>query len=146
MPFAPYVITFILVCIAGILDATYLMRKHKEAVEKKLLICTIDPDCAKVTESRWASLLGVRNETLGFVFFVGMLFVMFFAAGLRETIYASPLFFGLFWACAVGMLFSTFLISVQLFVIREYCFVCMLSALLNFLLFVNSAYLYFTFG
>ena len=146
MPYAPYVITFLLICIGGILDAMYLMQKHKQAVEKKLLMCTIDPDCAKVTESRWASFFGVRNELLGFGFFASMAVVMLLAAALRGSIYESPLYLGMFWVAAGGFFFNTFLINVQIFIIKETCFMCMVSAVCNFLLFVNSAYLYFTFG
>ncbi|OGF50296.1 hypothetical protein A3G55_01150 [Candidatus Giovannonibacteria bacterium RIFCSPLOWO2_12_FULL_44_25] len=41
-------------------------------------------------------------------------------------------------AASSGLLFSIFLIALQFFVIRDYCLYCLLSALITFLLFINS--------
>src|SRR3989338_6434177 len=63
---------FITLTIAGILDAGYLVWKHYSH-NAAPLVCPLDHDCSTVTESRWSSILGVRNEALGLFFYVSML-------------------------------------------------------------------------
>lgn len=129
--------SFITLTIAGIVDAGYLVWKHYKH-NAAPLVCPLDHDCSKVTESRWSTIFWVRNEVLGLLFYVSML-----VAGL--IIFFMPEFdlFKLLVIIAVGggLLFSLFLILVQLYKIKDYCFYCMISAFITLLLFVNSLFL-----
>lgn len=133
--------SFITLAIAGIADAGYLVWKHYHNSSKPL-VCPLDHDCSKVTESRWSSTFWVRNEVLGFLFYLSMLvagLVMFFMPGL--LLLSLPLTLLMKLAAGAGLLFSLFLIWVQIYKIKDYCFYCMISALVTLLLFVNSLYL-----
>ena len=133
----PFVTTFILLSILGVIDAGYLFHSHRK---EKPLICPLDHPCDVVTESKWARMLGVRNETLGLLYYV-VLFVGIVWAVMAPA--ASPLLFKLlFFAALGGFLFSLFLVYLQIVVIKNYCFYCMISAGISFLLFLNSCYLF----
>lgn len=130
--------SFITLAIAGIVDAGYLVWKHYRHTAEPL-VCPLDHDCSKVTESRWSTMFWVRNEVLGLLFYVSMLaagLLVFFMPGL--VLVSFPLALLIKLAAGGGLLFSLFLIWVQIYKIKDYCFYCMLSALITLLLLVNS--------
>jgi len=124
---------FIVLCVLGLANSLYLVRKHQQ---KKPLICPLEHDCSVVTESRWSHVFGVRNEVLGTLFFLSLL------GGILSTIFAPALqptiFFLLIMGTGGSLLFSGFLIFVQIKIIKDYCFYCLLSALITLFLFLNS--------
>lgn len=129
----PFIATFIVLSVLGLLDAAYLTYSHRT---QKPLICPLDHDCSTVTESRWSATLGIRNEILGLLFYS-----VLFAGAI--TMVALPAFFqplAIFLAIAagIGVLFSGFLIILQIFIIKDYCFYCLISASITLLLFLNS--------
>jgi uncharacterized membrane protein len=129
--------SFITLAVAGVVDAGYLVWKHYKH-NSTPLVCPLDHDCSKVTESKWAQVLGIRNEVLGLLFYIAMLsagFLLFFRSGSANILLSIKL------ATAVGALFSLFLIWVQFYKVKDYCFYCMISALINILLLVNSFFL-----
>lgn len=133
--------SFITLAIAGIADAGYLVWKHYRH-KASPLVCPLDHDCSKVTESEWSHIFGMRNEVLGLLFYVSMLvagLLVFFMPGLILISLPLPLLIKL--AAGGGWLFSLFLIWVQIYKIKDYCFYCMLSALITLLLLVNSFFL-----
>lgn len=129
--------SFITLALAGIVDAGYLVWKHYSH-KSEPLVCPLDHDCSKVTESKWSTIFLVRNEVLGLLFYVAML-----VAGL--AVFFMPEFSWLKllikFAVGGGLLFSLFLIWVQIYKIKDYCFYCMISALITLLLFVNSLFI-----
>lgn len=124
---------FLVLSILGIADAGYLAYKH---TRKQPLICPIGDNCSAVTESRWSHLFGVRTEVLGLLYYSGllcaMLSVLFFSPLSKDVVLFLP------WVTGCGVLFSLFLVSLQAFVIKKYCFYCLLSALISLLLFLTS--------
>ena len=64
--------SFITIALAGIVDAGYLVWKHYSN-KSEPLVCPLDHDCSKVTESKWSTIFLVRNEVLGLLFYVVML-------------------------------------------------------------------------
>ncbi len=133
MVYLAYVASFFVLCVVGLANAGYLTWKH---YQRKPLVCPLDHKCDVVTESKWSHLIGVRNEVLGLLFFIGMIFGMI--AVLIFSFHASFILFLLFIGTLLGSLFSLFLLGVQVFVIRDYCFYCMISALITLLLCVNT--------
>lgn len=129
--------SFMTLAITGIAVAGYLVWKHYRNTTKPL-VCPLDHDCSKVTESKWSTVFFVRNEVLGLLFYVSML-----AAG--AVVFLMPQFSLVFslikLATGAGLLFSLFLLWVQVYKIKDYCFYCLLSALITLLLFVNSFFL-----
>lgn len=135
----PFETSFIVLSFLGILDVGYLAYKH---VQKKPLVCPINHNCAEVTGSKWANMLGMRNEYIGLAYYVFL-----FAGGVASFLYPlhqPPLYLVLFGTTCLGVIYSIFLVSLQAFVIKNYCFYCMISALLTLLLFLNSTTLFFS--
>ena len=133
--------SFITLAIAGIADAGYLVWKHYRH-NAGPLVCPLDHDCSKVTESRWSTIFWVRNEVLGLLFYISILVAgvaVFFMPNL--VLLSLPLSLLIKVAAGAGLLFSLFLLWVQLYKIKDYCFYCMLSALINLLLFMNSFFI-----
>lgn len=124
---------FIVLCVLGLANSLYLVRKH---YQKKPLVCPLEHDCSVVTEGKWSHVFGIRNELLGSLFFLLLL------GGALSTIFVpvfQPTIFILFIIGTGGsLLFSGFLIFVQIRIIKDYCFYCLLSALITIFLFLNS--------
>lgn len=131
------VASFLVLTIGGILNAGYLVYQHWR---RKPLICPLDHDCSTVTENRWAAIFGVRNEVLGFLFYIANFAVILLSLVLPHLL--SQLYFLLLVMNAGGLLFSLFLVWVQVFAIKDYCFYCLISALITLFLFFVSIGLY----
>lgn len=128
-----YLASFLTLSLGGFANALYLVIRHRK---KQPLVCPLDHDCSVVTESRWAHVFGVRNDTVGALFFLsafGAVLLSFFLPAL-----ASTLFLAVFWASLGALLFSLVLISIQFFVIKDYCFYCLVSGVITLFLFLNS--------
>lgn len=125
--------TFLGLGILGLVDAGYLVFRH---TQKKPLVCPLDHDCSKVTESQWSSVLGVRNEYLGILFYIGM--VAGILGALILPVWQPTFVLLVFIGTSIGVLYSLFLVAVQFFLIKDYCFYCLVSAGITFLLFLNS--------
>ena len=131
-----FITTFIALAVGGIVNAGYLVHKH---YQKKPLVCPLNHDCSVVTESKWNKIFFIRNEVLGLMFFIFLFFsilVLIFNPNLNilKTIILT--------ATAFSLLFSIFLLLIQKYVIKDYCFYCIISAIITFLIFLNSVYLF----
>jgi len=132
-----FVTTFIVLAVFGLIDAAYLYYEHRQ--ENKSLVCPMDHDCSVVTESKWSTIFGVRNELLGLIFYLGVLLLAL--SPLVLNVNPEPVKNLLMLATAGGLLFSVFLTAVQIVSIKDYCFYCLISAAITILLFINSFYL-----
>lgn len=109
--------------------------------KKKPLVCPMNHDCSIVTQSKWGWTFGIRNELLGFIYYVGLLLAH--VAIMNKVIMVAPTpFLYLMIATIMGVIFSLYFVYLQLFVIRDYCFYCVISALVNLLLLINAIALY----
>lgn len=129
--------TFIALALGGIINSAWLAYQHRK---KKPLICPFDHDCSIVTESKWSNFLGVRNEMLGILFFVFMFgaaisFLINPALGVKMFLPVALLASG-------SVAYSIFLAYIQFFIIKDYCFYCLISALFTALLLINSFFVF----
>ncbi len=107
----------------GLAEVTYLIRTRRQG-EKA--ICPIGGGCHVVLESKWNRLLGVRNDVLGWIFY---LVVGIIAAFLLLEVEPMNVWLwllrGMVGAAAGMSIFFTYL---QAKVIKEWCFWCLMSA------------------
>ncbi|MBI2054845.1 MAG: hypothetical protein HYT39_01970 [Candidatus Sungbacteria bacterium] len=116
----------IILAAAGFANAaviSYHQRKQKQ------LFCPLKSRCETVLSSRWSSIFYFRNETIGLLYYLSVI-------GLILAPYIVPQFSGLILIALVGSglvsaVFSLFLLYVQAFVIREWCFWCLVAAGIN---------------
>ncbi|MEK6904601.1 MAG: vitamin K epoxide reductase family protein [Nanoarchaeota archaeon] len=124
-------VLLIILSAIGIWVSGYLVYAH---YKKKSLDCPLDHDCSVVTESRWNKIFLVRNDVLGLLFYIAVLIATIVVL-INQTF--SPVFF--MYMTYIGgavLLFSIFLVYIQFFVIKDYCFYCMISAAVNLLIFL----------
>lgn len=126
-------VSLIILSIGGIFTAGYLINKRKSL---KPMVCPMGGECEKVLNSQYNQTLGIKNDLLGMLyysytllfaislFFIGDIFMKY------ELIIAGA-----------GLLFSSYLVFIQAKVLQAYCFYCLVSAGLNFLIFLSVAFL-----
>jgi len=127
--------TLIALAIGGMVDTAYLMWRHRRHTYEPM-VCPLNHNCAAVTESKWSTIFGVRNDTLGFLFYFGI-----FVGALSVIImpiYSEIVLNAMFWASAAAILASAGLVFIQWKILRDYCFYCMISAIINVFIFINT--------
>ena len=129
--------TFIVLSLAGFLNAGYLTYKH---YQKKPLVCPINHDCNAVTNTKWGKMFGIRNEILGVFFYFGMLGSVIVSMILPEFEDKIKIFILI--GLSIGLLFSALLTLIQKYIIKNFCFYCLISAGISLLLFINAIFLY----
>ena len=133
--------SLIALSIAGASIAVFLIWKHIS--KSKQIVCPLNHDCSKVTESKWSTVFGFRNEQLGLAFFVSI-----FASAILSLVYAQyaqTLYLLNLLASAGAALSAVFLIYIQKSKIKDYCFYCLTSSLIIFLVLANNILLYLGF-
>ena len=128
--FSVYLI-IILLSLLELANAGYLEYSHRK---DKRLMCPLGEDCNTVANSKWSELFGIRNSTLGILYYAALIIAMLVALA-APAFSAQILFFSKI-AAAVALLISIFLTFIQIFVIKNYCSYCIMSAVINLLIFI----------
>ena len=129
----PFVVSLIVLAILGIFDSGYLIKKR---VKKQPLICPINGGCKKVVESKWNAIFLIKNDVLGLFYYILILFLALYLFFISEKmLFLTQIISG------ASLLFSLVLVFIQVKIIKEYCFYCLISAFINLLIFVNVAIL-----
>jgi uncharacterized membrane protein len=103
----------------GLALSAYLTVEHFRAPGTLACPATATVNCARVTTSAQATLLGVPVALLGLVFFAGMLAICLPAAWPRPALYSARLALA-----GVGVAFVVYLVYAELFVIDALCLWC----------------------
>ncbi len=129
----PLLVSLVVLAFLGLINASYIAYKRKK---EQPLVCLIDGNCNAVIKSRWSRIFFIRNDTLGMIYFAIVLFLgttLFFSISYATLISKALLIIN-----GLAFLFSLFLLYVQKYKIRNYCFYCLISALITFLVFINT--------
>ncbi len=129
-------LTYVILGIIGVWVSSYIYYKKQH---KQPLVCNIiGDDCSKVVNSKYGKTFGIENTILGALYYGGVaIYGVLLSFGLFEF-----LSFFVFIASGFGFLFSLYLLYVQIYVIKEYCQYCLLSALLSVFIFLIPALVY----
>lgn len=103
-----------LVALAGIAVATYLTWVH---FDDAALVCVAGGGCETVQESEYAEIAGIPVAMLGLGAYVVMLGLILWDSASARLAAAMTAF--------VGLLFSLYLLALQLFVIEAVCIWCL---------------------
>lgn len=128
-----FIVSLIVLAILGIFDASYLIKKR---IKKQPLTCPINGGCEKVTESKWNHILLIKNDVGGLLYYLLVLFLAIYLFFISNNLLVFTKIIA-----GASLLLSIFLTFIQIKIIREYCFYCLLSALINLLIFVNVLFL-----
>lgn len=135
-PFPVKVLPYLLLAFAflGFLDAGYLTIQHYQHV---IPPCTVG-GCETVLTSTYASVAHIPLALLGVGFYIAVLLLTgIYMQTKRKTL--STMLFAL---CSIGLLVGLGLIALQAFVLHAWCYYCLFSELIDFLLFDASWWLY----
>lgn len=119
-------IIILILAIAGFFDSSYLTITHYKHIVPP---CTITRGCEAVLNSRFAEIYGIPLASLGILFFVVLIFLLFL--GMNKC-------FKLWLWGGVGV--SIILIYLQAFVLHAYCQYCLLVEAFVFGIFILNRY------
>ena len=121
-------------CVLGLLVSVYLTYEHYTGSTTLACPATGAIDCARVTSSAWAQVLGIPVAPLGVVFFAAMLVLCRPAMMRRPSRRLDLVRLGF---CGVGLLMALYLLWAELFQVHAICLWCTAVHLLTFLLFAT---------
>lgn len=112
----------------GIIVSAYALAHHFELTEGEF--CSINDvlECDKVNRSVYSEIFGVPVALLGIIFYASV-FSLALVKFLRPTLDADEYFYqkALFYLSAAGLLFTLYLNFVEMFLIKSFCLVCLMS-------------------
>ena len=127
-------ITNVILGIIGFCIAFYIF--HKKSHETAL-VCPIGSDCDAVVHSEYSHFMGVSVERLGMVYY--LLITIFYAFAIFFPTLTNGLIHFIMLGITLGsFLFSAYLVSVQGFVIHEWCAWCLGSATVSTMIFLTN--------
>ncbi len=134
------VLHFIIIACAfcGVCIALYIHRKKRL---HEPLTCPIGHSCDPVIHSRYSRFMDMPVEVLGVIYYTIIVaaYILFLAAPALSQSFPSVILFAL---SLIAFLFSLYLIIVQLFILRQWCTWCIISALLCATIFFAAMNLY----
>src|SRR3989339_60505 len=127
-------IIFVLI-ILGVVNAIGLYWQHYQFHKNnRQMICPIGKgQCHEVVDSKYGKTLGIANDLLGIVYYVGLTVVLlvYLYVPDRSLVMSKLALFGV----SFSFLFTLYLLFVQAFVLKKWCFWCLMSAVINILIF-----------
>ncbi len=117
----------------GLLDVGFI---HYKKTNNNKLVCVIGKDCNTVLESKYNSFLGIPMTIWGGLYYLGMFVLAILCLGQVISLFGVQSIYVLKLLSALAALGSIGLIFIQLVVLKEWCEYCLLSAVVNFLLFI----------
>lgn len=118
----------IILSLTGFLIASYIHNKKKK---KKKLICPMRSNCDTVIHSDYSRIMGIPVENLGIFYYASIFIAHIVVSFLTPNPIYKLIFFGIS-LCSV--FFSAYLISIQAFIIKEWCTWCLCSAVVSLLI------------
>ncbi len=125
----------VLCALSGFCIALYIYL-HKRRRKEAPLVCPIGHTCDSVIHSRYARVLGMEVTLLGMAYYgmiAGAYKLMIYEFILPAIVYQLLVF-----ASISGFLFSLYLLSIQAFVLKNWCSWCVISAALTTVILVLS--------
>jgi len=127
------IIILFIFAIIGFIDATYLSVLH---FLNKIPPCSIG-SCELVTSSQYAVVFGIPVALMGSLYYFALLFTMM--VYLQSKKKATLKLFA--YITSVGVLFTSYLVYLMIFVIKAVCIYCVFSAISTLILFITSWYI-----
>lgn len=124
---------FALLSLGGFLDSLYLTVNHYSGAAVE---CVVVSECDQVLASGYALILGIPAALLGAIYY----FTIF---GLAVFCLTSGSFTFFRWAMrfsVIGIIVSLWFVFVQAFLLKSFCFYCLVSATIATILFATAVY------
>jgi uncharacterized membrane protein len=116
---------------AGLLDASYLAWQH---YANGTVACSLTKGCEQVLTSQYAEVYGIPLSLAGAVYYAVLFFSAIAFIDIKKIIFLKLIAL----LSGIGLMFSGYLVYLQLGVINSVCVYCMLSATITLLLFSTA--------
>ena len=122
---------FVIFSVIGFLDSAYLTLEH---YQRGIVPCVIFKGCDTVLTSKYSTLAGFPISLFGSAYYLAVLVgtLIYFDTGREKIMKFTAMLPVLGFMISLGLLF------LQLFVIKDICFYCMISLATSTILFVLS--------
>jgi uncharacterized membrane protein len=128
--------TLIILTFLGLLNASCLHWQYvKFKKEKRPMSCPIGGECSDVIDSKFGKIFGIKNEVIGMTYYSFLLILLASMPYISDTVFQEYALITFFAITLNGALFSFYLLFVQKFVLKKYCSWCILSSVINILIF-----------
>jgi uncharacterized membrane protein len=124
---------FAIVSFLGFLDATYLTAEHYLGA---IPPCVITTGCKTVLTSKYSVIFGIPTALFGAMYYL----LLFLLAVLSIDIKPEIIRFAAY-LTPIGLLVSSWFVYLQLFVIKEICSYCIVSATTSTILFILGLFI-----
>jgi len=118
----------------GLIDASYLTYEHYQNIIPPCTINRLLPilsDCGQVLRSPYSIVFGIPLALMGVFQYAIIILITLLIIFHKNKLF--PLW--LFWQTVIGLLASLYFMYLQLFLIKNICIYCTLSAIISFCLF-----------
>src|SRR3990172_9803808 len=127
------IFAFLAVSFVGFLDATYLTAGHYLGA---IPPCVITTGCETVLSSYYSTIFNIPVALLGAIYYFSLFLLTVLALNIRHGIIRFAAFI-----TPIGFLASLYFVFLQLFVIKEICFYCTISAATSTTLFILGLFI-----
>lgn len=106
----------------------------------KPLYCPIGGNCDDVIKSKYGKTFGIENTIPGMGYYI---LIFIYAIGLlsnRNLFKEDVIYYSIVGISLASVLFSLYLAYIQKFVLRKWCYYCIISTLASLLIFVGVIY------
>lgn len=123
------------IALLGLLVAGYQLKEHYAETGESFCNFNGQFNCDVVNKSEFAVLLGVPIAAWGMLYYAGLLTIGLAHKRLKKLLSADKSLVALLLFCyaGVGLLFTLYLTTIEAFVLRVFCPLCLASAALVFL-------------
>lgn len=128
-----FALSFLIVSFLGFLDATYLTAQHYLGT---IPPCVITTGCETVLTSEHNAIFGIPVALIGAAYYL----LLFLLAILSLDVKRETIHFAAF-LTPIGFLASLYFVYLQLFVIKEICSYCVVSAATSTILFILGLFI-----
>ena len=134
-------LVFILIALA-FLNAAFLYWQHWQyRKHNRQMSCPLGGQCQEVVDSSYGEIFGISNDLAGLAFYLGFSLILLISLFYQPwSLWSGRLaLIGI----ALAFLFTSYLLYIQAFVLKKWCFWCLVYALLNYLLFISFLIYYY---
>jgi len=122
-------ILLLILAITGLAIASYLIYSRNKY--HSIRGCPSGKGCNAVLNSKYSHIFGIKNDILGALYYLIIILEYFLLTALMTNL---VIYFKILTSFA--LLFSIYLFYIQARVLRQYCFYCVTSAVINLLIFL----------
>ncbi|OHA19450.1 MAG: hypothetical protein A3H13_00570 [Candidatus Taylorbacteria bacterium RIFCSPLOWO2_12_FULL_48_11] len=128
---------YLVIIAAGVAGFFLSLHIHRKKRAQERLVCPIGFDCDAVIHSKYSSFLGVPLEVGGMLYYAAISIVYILLLTIPDLFPNSTSLVALV-ISGIALLFSIYLTGVQMFVIKQWCSWCLISAVLSAVIFAAA--------